>query len=160
MAFNEQSAVFGRGPAIHLPSKKKEKVCKTFNAAYLQRLKDREEEIVRDFYSHFARRLQMKLRARRLQESDVQDIFHETIVRVLKAVDQDRVHTPDAFGGYVSGVCDNVLLDFWNHRSCDRCHIDIDEIDIPAPIPDIETNILCKERQELVAKILNDLSPR
>lgn len=149
------------GDGLYLASSNKVKVFDNpFNAEYLRRLKNREPEIENHFHSYFAPRLKAKLRGRRLQESDARDLVSETFVRVLNAIDHDEIHSPVAFGGYVSRVCDFVIYNFFNdHQLCDnRFYVALHEIDIPDPNPDIETVILRKERQKQVAMILNDLS--
>jgi RNA polymerase sigma factor (sigma-70 family) len=162
MAFKKQSSDLSHGITVYLLSKEKKKVLHNpFDAEYLRRLKNREEETSEHFYSHFKPRLQVKLRARWLREADVQEIVQETLVRVLRCVYDDIVRTPEAFGGFVSGVCDNVLKDFFKGcLSRERFSVDIDEIDLSDPTPGIEADILRRERQELAKSILADLSPK
>ncbi len=151
------------GPDLYLAPKEKEKVFDNpFSAEYLRRLKNRDPETAKHFYSYFSPLLRTKLRGRRLQESDVHDIVQETFARALNAVDRDEIHSPIAFGGYVSRICDFVLYDLWykNRPREDRFYVDVDEIDIPDPAPGIENVLLRKERREQVAIILSDLRPK
>jgi RNA polymerase sigma factor (sigma-70 family) len=162
MASKKSSSDFSRGITAYLLSKEKKKVLENpFNGEYLRRLRNREAETSEHFYAYFKPRLQAKLRARRLSESDVQELMQDTIVRVLQGVYNDAIRTPEAFGGYVSGVCDNVLRDFFNGSlSRERFFVDIDEIDLSDPTPGIEADILRRERQELAQGILDDMSPK
>jgi RNA polymerase sigma factor (sigma-70 family) len=162
MAFKKQSSDLSRGIKVYLLSKEKKNVLENpFNGEYLRRLRNREAETSEHFYAYFKLRLQAKLRARRLREADVQDIMQETFACVLRGVDNDAIRTPEAFGGYVSGVCDNLLKDFFNGSlSRERLCIDIDEIDLSDPTPGIETDILRRERQELAKRILDDMYPK
>jgi RNA polymerase sigma factor (sigma-70 family) len=153
------------GPDVYFAPKNKEneKVFDNpFSAEYLRCLKNRDPEIAEHFYSYFSPKLRMKLRGRRLQESDVHDIVQETFTRALNAVDNDEIHSPMAFGGYVSRVCDFVLYDLWykNRPRENRFYVDLDEIDIPDPTPGIESVMLRRERREQVAIILSDLRPK
>jgi RNA polymerase sigma factor (sigma-70 family) len=151
------------GPDVYSAPKEKDKVFENpFNAEYLLCLKSGDPEIGNHFHSYFSPMLRTKLRGRRLQESDMHNMIQETFVRVLKAVANDEIHSPGAFGGYVSRVCDFVLCDFWtkNKPREDRFYVDVNEIDIPDLAPGIETVILRKERREQVAMILSDLRPK
>src|SRR5215475_10382693 len=132
MAFDKQSSDLSRGITVYLLSKEKKKVLDNpFNGEYLRRLRNREAETSEHFYAYFKPRLQIKLRARWLREADVQELMQETIVRVLHGVYNDAIRTPEAFGGYVSGVCDNVLKEFFNGcLSREQLCVDIDEIDL------------------------------
>jgi RNA polymerase sigma factor (sigma-70 family) len=161
MPFNKSSD-FNHGPAVYSRTTEKKKVLHNpFNGEYLRRLKNREVETSEHFYAYFKPRLQMKLRARWLRESDVQEIVQETLVRVLNGVYNDIIRTPEAFGGFVSGVCDNIVRDFLNGcMSHERFCVDIDGIDLSDPTPGIEADILRRERQELVKRILDDLSSK
>jgi RNA polymerase sigma factor (sigma-70 family) len=162
MAFKKQSSDLSRGITVYLLSKEKKNVLENpFNGEYLCRLRNREAETSEHFYAYFKQRLQAKLRARRIREADVQDIMQETFACVLRGVDNGSIRTPEAFGGYVSGVCDNLLKDFFNGRlSREQFCVDIDQIDLSDPTPGIETDILRRERQEIAQGILEDMSPK
>jgi RNA polymerase sigma factor (sigma-70 family) len=152
-------------PDVYFAPKYKENekmVENPFSAEYLRRLKNRDPEIADHFYAYFSPRLRVKLRGRRLQESDVHDIVQETFTRTLNAVDNGEIHSPMAFGGYVSRVCDFILYAFWekNRPRENRFYVDVDEIDILDPAPGIEKIMLRNERRAQVAIILNDLSPK
>jgi RNA polymerase sigma factor (sigma-70 family) len=125
-----------------------------FDAEYLQRLKNRDPEIQEDFYSYFNPRLKMQLRGRSLPAAVIQDVIQETFVQVLTAVKNDRVHTPAAFGGYVSAVCRNVFPQYSRNLAK---NVDVTEIDIPDPAVDLEISILLRERQDQIERVLKDL---
>lgn len=162
MAFKKQRSDLSHEITVYLLSKEKKNVLENpFNGEYLRRLRNREAETSEHFYAYFKQRLQIKLRARRIREADVQDIMQETLLCVLRAIDNDTIRTAEAFGGYVSGVCDNLLKDFFNGcLSREQLRVDVDEIDLSDPTPGIETDILRRERQELVQAILDDMSPK
>jgi RNA polymerase sigma factor (sigma-70 family) len=125
-----------------------------FDAEYLQRLKNHDPETQEDFYSYFNPRLKITLRSRRLPPSVIQDVIQETFVQVLTAVKNDRVHTPAAFGGFVSSVCRNVTPKYLYNLSK---NVDLTEIDIPDPALNLEISILLRERQEQIERVLEDL---
>jgi RNA polymerase sigma factor (sigma-70 family) len=128
-----------------------------FNAEYLQRLKNNDRTTGEHFNSYFESRLTSKLHGRRLPPWVIQDMIQETFVQVLIAVEKDRVREPSAFGAFVSGVCRNVVLNYWKNSSNG---IDVTEIDIPDPAPNLETVVLKRERQEQVERVLKDLPPK
>lgn len=128
-----------------------------FDAEYLQRLKDDEPTTWDHFDSYFRSRLTVKLRGRGLSASVIEDAIQDTFVHVLTAVQKDRVRTPDAFGAFVSGVCRNVVLNYWKNVSKS---VDVSEIDIPDPAANLEISLLLLERQTLVEEVLNDLRPK
>lgn len=161
-AHRGQEQLSGRPDVYSVPKEKDRVFENPFNADYLRCLKSGDPEIGNHFHSYFSARLRTKLRGRRLQDSDVHNMVQETFVRVLNAVANDEIHSPMAFGGYVSKVCDFVLCEFWNKtRSHEgQFYADVDEIEIIDPAPGVDSVLLRKERREQVAKILSDLRPK
>jgi RNA polymerase sigma-70 factor (ECF subfamily) len=100
-----------------------------FDAAYLSRLRARHPETLAHFGTYFTRLLNIKLRAARVCGSSAEDIRQETLLRVLKSVQEDKVKEPEKFGPFVFSVCNNVMKEFrpkhpaWN--------IDSEEFDFP-----------------------------
>jgi RNA polymerase sigma-70 factor (ECF subfamily) len=129
-----------------------------FNSEYLQRLRDHDPTIEAHFYSYFRLRLKVKLGGRRLQDSDVRDIIQDTFMRTLKAVRDNTIKSPNAFGGYVSSVCDFVLYEKYRERG--RWHLDVDAIDIPDKAENLEKRLYEKERRQQAEKALDDLRPK
>jgi RNA polymerase sigma factor (sigma-70 family) len=131
-----------------------------FNPDYLRRLKDRDKEVTDHFDSYFRPRLRLKLHGHGLRH-DVDDLIQDTLIRVLKAADNEEIHTPAAFGGYVSRVCDFVYYDWLSHhKKVYTLCVDVDELDIPDPAPGHDTLLLRRERQKQVAVILKSLRPK
>ncbi len=126
-----------------------------FTLEYLQLLKDHDAAIEASFCSYFKPRLKMKLSGRRLQDSDVEDVIQDTFLRTLKAVRDGAIKTPEAFGGYVSRVCDFVLYEKFREPS--RWHLDVDAIEITNEHESLEQRVLDKERRKQVEKALATL---
>ncbi|HEV2964886.1 MAG TPA: sigma-70 family RNA polymerase sigma factor [Candidatus Angelobacter sp.] len=126
-----------------------------FDSEYLQRLREHDPSIEDHFYSYFRPRLKLKLGGRRLQDSDVRDIIQDTFARTLKAVRDNTIKSPNAFGGYVSSVCDFVLYEKYRERS--RWHLDVDAIDIPDEGENLEKRMYQKERRKQAEMVLGDL---
>ena len=125
-----------------------------FNAEYLRRLKSGDKATGLHFESYFKSRLRLKLRCRGLQEADINDIIQETLLQALRAVQNDEIRLPAAFGGFVSAVCDYRLRE---KRRRDRFDLDVSELEIPDPGDNIETLLVRKERSQQVEIILNTL---
>lgn len=126
-----------------------------FNAEYLQRLRDHDPIIEAHFCSYFRPRLKLKLGGRGLQPSDVLDIIQDTFVRALKAVRDNAIEAPNAFGGYVSSICEFVLFEKYRDRS--RWHVDVDSINILDEEENLERRVYVKQRRKQAEKILGDL---
>lgn len=127
----------------------------SFNLEYLQRLKDHDAAVEASFFSYFKPRLKMKLGGRRLQDSDVEDVIQDTFLRTLKAVRDGAIKTPEAFGSYVSRVCDFVLYEKFREPS--RWHLDVDAIEITNEQENLEQRMFDKERRKQVEKVLASL---
>jgi len=127
----------------------------SFTLEYLQLLKDHDAAIEASFFSYFKPRLKMKLGGRRLQDSDVEDVIQDTFVRTLKAVRDGAIKTPEAFGSYVSRVCDFVLYEKFREPS--RWHLDVDAIEITNEQENLEQHMFEKERRKQVEKVLATL---
>lgn len=84
-----------------------------FDLGYLTRLKQRDPETLAHFAHHFNRALKFKLRAARFNDTDMDDIRQETLLRVLTAVDHDSIEKPESLPGYVYGVCEFVIKEHW-----------------------------------------------
>jgi len=82
----------------------------TFDAEYVQKLAEGDQRVEGEFYEYFRPLIEIKLRRRLGASEDVRDLCHETFRRVLTTVRAgDGVRFPERFGGFVAGVCENVL---------------------------------------------------
>ena len=90
----------------------------TFDASYVERLKEGDPATETHFSGYFRNFLSLKLRARRLAISMAEDVQQETMLRVLKALRHGSgVSHPERFGAFVNSVCNNVLLEFLHKES-------------------------------------------
>lgn len=146
---------------VQLPRKGKDTVHENpFNAAYLQRLKDHDPETEAHYAGYFRLRLRMKLRGRWLQDSDIEDVIQDTLLRGLKAIYEDKVRSPESFGAFISHTCDNVLFEKQRiDRPLDQ--IDLEAFDPPDGRSSLEVLLLRKERRKIVERVLKeDLNAR
>src|SRR5713226_9183366 len=83
----------------------------SFDQDYLQRLASGDTTVGRHFSSYFGDLLLLKLRARIRSPQLIEDIRQETLLRVLRIVRKSGVEHPERFGAFVSGVCNNVIME-------------------------------------------------
>jgi len=89
-----------------------------FDQAYFRRLQERDPQTETHFASYFGDLLRIKLRARFLSPSAIEDIQQETFVRVFAAIrNQSGVREPEKLGAFVNSVCNNVLMEFYRSSS-------------------------------------------
>jgi len=85
----------------------------SFDAAYVDRLRDREPETEQHFVSYFSDLILIKLRARSLSRQLADDIKQETFLRVFRTLRSPQgIRQPERLGAFVNSVCNNVLLEF------------------------------------------------
>src|SRR5690349_13246586 len=83
-----------------------------FTAAYLSALRAGDPSTEQHFVAYFSQLLLIKLRARRCDATDIDEITQETFVRVMAALRrQDALRDAARFGAYVNSVCNNVFLE-------------------------------------------------
>jgi RNA polymerase sigma factor (sigma-70 family) len=131
----------------------------TFDAEYLRRLKAEDPTTQAHFASYFSEMLRMKARHRGLDWHHVEDVCQETFYRVLKALQGESVQFPEKFGGYVSSVCENVILEKYRDFSRNQ-HLDLENMEIPDGRDNLETAFLRSEKGRMVAKLLGKMSPK
>ena len=85
----------------------------SFDAAYIDRLRDREAETEQHFVSYFTDLILIKLRARALSRQLADDIKQETFLRVFRTLrSKEGIRQPERLGAFVNSVCNNVMLEF------------------------------------------------
>jgi len=85
----------------------------SFDADYVQRLTISDSETVRDFVEYFTELLSAKLRSRLHSAHRIQDVIQETFLRVMKTLRASGMENPQALGGFVNSVCNNVLFEVY-----------------------------------------------
>lgn len=128
-----------------------------FDAAYVDRLTQGDPDTELHFSSYFGRLLTSKLRVRRIAPQMAEDVRQETFLRVLRSLRRGQgVTQPEAFGAFVSAVCNNVLLETINKEAK---HPAIPE-NAPEPADDrvdLEAALITEQRKRVVARILDAL---
>jgi len=128
-----------------------------FDAAYVDRLTHGDPDTELHFSAYFGRLLTAKLRVRRIAPQMADDVRQETFLRVLRVLRHGQgVTQPDAFGAFVSAVCNNVLLEMLGK---DARHPPIPE-NAPEPADervDLDASLITDQRKRAVARILDSL---
>lgn len=82
-----------------------------FDKRYVDRLRDGDSATQHHFAAYFARFLRIRLTARRIATSEIDDMVHETLLRAMNAVHQSGVRQPEALGSFVNSICNKLLLE-------------------------------------------------
>jgi RNA polymerase sigma-70 factor (ECF subfamily) len=88
-----------------------------FSEGYVQRLAQSDRETEEDFVAYFGELLAIKLRPRLHAADLVEDVIQETFLRVLKKLRNGGILDPEALGGFVNSVCNNILFEVYRQQS-------------------------------------------
>ncbi len=86
-----------------------------FNADYVRRLADCDEQTESHFTAYFGDLLKIKLRSRLRSHQAMDDVQQETFLRVFRNLRKDpaSIRNPEQLGAYVNAICNNVLLELF-----------------------------------------------
>jgi RNA polymerase sigma-70 factor (ECF subfamily) len=128
----------------------------SFDGEYVQRLIAADPETERHFTDYFSDLLSLKLRSRLRSPAQVDDARQETFVRVLTALRQGKLASPESLGAFVNSVCNNVLLE--TYRSNARATpLDDEPAEPESPEPSVEWRVLRSEERVRVQDALAGL---
>ena len=126
----------------------------SFDADYLQRLRDRDFQTEQHFVAYFGKLLLIKLRSRLRSSPAVEDIRQETFVRVMKTLRADAgIRNPERLGAFVNSVCNNVLQEFYR-SSARAAPLDENAEDPTDQTIDLDGMLMTKQTREQVRQIL------
>jgi RNA polymerase sigma-70 factor (ECF subfamily) len=128
-----------------------------FDADYLARLKRGDPETEHHFTSYFSNVIWLKLRSRVRSRHLIDEIRQETFARVISYLQSGKeIQYPERFGGFVQGVCTNVMLEVLRTESS---HPQAGET--PADPPDrrvkFDADMVTEERKQAVRDILSQM---
>lgn len=131
----------------------------TFDANYVERLKQGDPEVQANFTRYFGDLLVIKLRARLRSPQLIEDIRQETFLRVFMILRRNGIQQPERLGAFVNSVCNNVTLEFL--RSEGRT------LPMPGNAPDpidervdVEQEMVAAQRKATVRTILSAMPAR
>jgi RNA polymerase sigma-70 factor (ECF subfamily) len=131
----------------------------SFDAAYVQRLKEGDPETETHFCHYFGDLARIKATARLRSAEPADDIRQETLMRVLRIIRQGGIEHPERLGAFVNAVCGNVILEYLR-RNKRLSQFPEEQTDIPSEEASVEVGLLKEERTALVKRALDDLSPK
>jgi RNA polymerase sigma-70 factor (ECF subfamily) len=131
-----------------------------FSSDYVRKLTDGDSDVERHFVEYFSSLLLAKLRFQLRSGQEVQELRQEVFLRVLRALRQgEGLQKPERLGAYVNTVCNNVLLEYFRHKS--RV-VQFDE-HVPEPTDsrtNLEQELVTAENQTRVRSLVAELAPK
>jgi RNA polymerase sigma-70 factor (ECF subfamily) len=118
----------------------------SFDGDYVKRLIAADPDTERHFTDYFSDLLSLKLRARLRSPALAEDARQETFVRVLTALRQGKLASPESLGAFVNAVCNNVLLEAFRSNAR-AAPLDDDAPEPESTEPSMETRVLRSEER-------------
>jgi RNA polymerase sigma-70 factor (ECF subfamily) len=129
----------------------------SFDAEYVQRLKEGDTAVEDHFAAYFTKVLVLKLRSRLRSPELIEDVRQETLLRVLQILrNKGGVEHPERFGAFVNSVSNNVLMEFCR---MERRHDPMDEhLSEPEDTTvDMDAPLINQDTKRQVQRVLNEL---
>jgi RNA polymerase sigma-70 factor, ECF subfamily len=125
-----------------------------FDADYLARLRHGDPDTEQHFARYFGNAIWLKLRNRIRARHLIDEIRQETFVRVLKHLRSGK--PVEYLGGFVHGVCNNVMLEVireeFNPRQSGEELIDPPDLRVR-----FDTDMVTNERKQAVREVLSEM---
>lgn len=132
-----------------------------FDAAYLDRLRLGDPATEEHFVRYFSELITLKLRSRMQSPHTAQDIRQETFARVLRLLRKDgAVRQGESLGSLVNAVCNNVLFETYRAQGRTEPLEDATAAVLLEPRPDALQQVLSRESQAAVHRVLESLEER
>ena len=125
----------------------------SFDAEYVHRLINFDDETERDFVAYFGELLAIKLRSRLRAPELIQDATQETFLRVLRTLRQSGIESPEALGAFVNSVCTNVLFEVYRSQSRTADPVE----DGASPEKSADDQLVDEEARSEVRQVLSEL---
>jgi RNA polymerase sigma-70 factor, ECF subfamily len=127
-----------------------------FDEDYVQRLAQSDQETEQDFVAYFGELLAIKLRPRLRSPDVIEDVTQETFLRVLKTLRNGGIADPEALGGFVNSVCNNILFEVYRQQS----RVAEPPEDGPSDEIPIETVLATEADCKEVRQVLSEMSEK
>ena len=116
----------------------------TFDALYVERLRQGDDATERHFHAYFSELITLKLRSRLQSRQAIEDVRQETFSRVFALLrSEGGVRQAERLGAMVNSVCNNVLFEYY--RASKRVD----------PLDDAEANRLVDGRFGALAEVIS-----
>jgi RNA polymerase sigma-70 factor (ECF subfamily) len=128
----------------------------SFDASYVQRLRDGDGPTEEHFARYFGNLIRIKAGIRMRSRESLEDVRQETLLRVLRNLRKGVIEHPERFGAYVNSVCSNVMLEHF--RGDSRWSQFPDEgPELESGESGVESSLLQDERRVMVRQALDEL---
>ena len=127
---------------------------------YVVKLATSDEEATRHFMRYFGSLILIKLRARALPASVIEEVRQETFMRVLVAVRKEGgIREGSKLGAFVNTTCNHVLSEHFrkDHR---YTPLDSEHVELPALTAGAEEQMMRRDVQRKVREVLARLPER
>jgi len=131
----------------------------SFDASYIQRLKDGDGSTEEHFARYFGDLIRIKASANMRSREAMDDVRQETLMRVLRNLRSGVIEHPERFGAYVNSVCSNVMLELFRKDSR-WSQFPEEGPEVESGESGVETRMLEDERRDLVRQALEELSSK
>jgi RNA polymerase sigma-70 factor, ECF subfamily len=131
-----------------------------FDASYLERLRSGDSEVEKHFTAYFGELLFIKLRSRLRSAHQIEDVRQETFLRVFRVLRSGTLREAERLGAFVNSVCNNVLLELYRSQGRHPQTAENAVQDLEAHLPGPEDELISRERQAHVRRVIDDLPPR
>jgi RNA polymerase sigma-70 factor (ECF subfamily) len=131
-----------------------------FDAAYLQKLLDRDEPTESHFVMYFSELLSLKLRSRLSTPQAIEDVKQETFARTLALLRKGGVREASRLGPLVNSICNHVLAE--GYRSSRRVE-PLEELAaerLVEPAPDALEQSISADTCAMVREVVEGLDER
>lgn len=125
----------------------------TFDAAYLARLRAKDEDTQHHFYDYFYIPIRNKVR-HSLHGPDGDDLVQEVFAKAFERIDAGEPREAQKLPGYVFGICHNLLLQEYGRRKQQVILTDVDMSKFEDRRGSIEARLIRKLDQSRVDFIL------
>lgn len=88
----------------------------SFDAAYLARLRARDDNTFNHFYEYFYIPIRNRVR-RSVPNQDADDLVQEVFAAVIIQIDAGQPREPQKLPGYVFGICRNMTFQEWDQKA-------------------------------------------
>lgn len=128
----------------------------SFDAKYVQRLKDGDGPTEEHFARYFGDLIRIKASSNMRAREAIDDVRQETLLRVLRNIRKGVIEQPDRFGAYVNSVCNNVMLEMFR-RDSRLGQFPEEGLEIESGEAAVDTNLLRSELRLQVRQALDGL---
>jgi len=131
-----------------------------FNAEYVRKLTEGNADVESHFVDYFSGLLAAKLRFHLRSGQEIQEFQQEVFLRVLRSLRQGSgIHNPERLGAYVNAVCNNVLMEYFRHKSR-MVQFDQNVPEPPDLATDLEKSLVTEEDRNRVRSLVAELGPK